>query len=70
MQFIIANVEVGDSRILEGTFVRQLNANPTLFEDWLTWIKANNLYTKPTLLTAANHDTILNFRGNYSLRFF
>ena len=57
---IMAFVEVGESRIFKSTLVSQLNGNPTLFEDRLTWIKAGILYMKPKLLTDTNHDTLLN----------
>ena len=57
---IVAYVEVGESRIFKSTLVSQLNGNPTLSKDRLTWIKVGILYMKPKLLTAANHDTMLN----------
>ena len=57
---IVAYVEVGESRIFKSTLVSQLNGNPTLSKDRLTRIKASILYMKPKLLTAANHDTMLN----------
>ena len=56
---IVAYVEVSESTIFKSTLVSQLNGNPTLSEDWLTWIKANILYMKPKLITVANHDTTL-----------
>ena len=56
----MASVEVGESKIFKSTLVSQLNGNPTLSKDCLTWIKVGILYMKPKLLTTANHDTKLN----------
>lgn len=50
MKFIVAYVEVGDSRCLK-VHVSQLNGNSTLFNYRLTFIKARKLYKKPKLLT-------------------
>ena len=55
----MAYVEVGGSRVFKSTLVSQINDNPTLSKDQLTWIKASILYMKPKLLTIANHDTML-----------
>ena len=59
---IVAYVQVGKSGIFKSIIVRQLNGNPTLSKDWLTWIKASILYIKPKLLNATNHDTMLHPR--------
>ena len=56
---IVAYVE--ESRIFKNTLVSQWNGNPTLSKDRLTWMKVGILYKKPKLLTAANHNTILNY---------
>ena len=56
----VAYVKVGESRIFKSTLVSQLNGNPTLSKDLLTWIKVGISYVKPKILTAANHDTMLN----------
>ena len=47
---IVAYVEVGESRNLKGTFVSQLNGNPTLYKDQSTRIKVGISYMKPTLI--------------------
>ena len=60
VKFIVAYVEVRESRIFKSTFVSQLNGNPTLSKYRLTWIRASTLYVKPKLLTTMNHDIILN----------
>ena len=60
VKFIVAYVEVGESRNFKSTIVSQLNGNPTLYKDQLTQIKASILYMKPKFPTTANHDTMLN----------
>ena len=69
MKFIVAYVEVGASRISKSTFVSQLNGNPTLPNDRLTWIKAGNSYMKPKLFSATNHVTILDLGYDYGVSF-
>ena len=50
-------------------FVSQLNGNPTLSKDQLTQIKAGNLYMKPKILIATNHDSTLHLGCDYDVCF-
>ena len=58
---IMAYVEVREFIIFKNALVSQLDGNPTLSKDWLTWIKVGKLYMKPKHLSAANYDTMLIF---------
>ena len=69
VKFIMAYVEVGEFRIFKSTLVSQLNGNSILSKDESTRIKAGILYMKPKLLTAANHDTMLNLGCDYEVCF-
>ena len=69
MEFIMTYIEVGDSRIFKSMFENQLNGNSTLFKDQLTRTKVGNLYMKPRLLNAENHDSILNLGCDYGVCF-
>ena len=60
VKFIVTCVKVGEFGIFKNALASQLNGNPTLPKDQLTRSKAGILYMKPKLLTAANHDTMLN----------
>lgn len=58
---IMAYEEVGESRVFQITLVsRLIHGNPILSEDYSIQIKASILHMKPTLMTAGNHDTMLN----------
>ena len=50
---IVSHVKVGKSKNFQSTLVSQLNGNPTISKDQLTWIKADTLYMKLKLLIAA-----------------
>jgi hypothetical protein len=64
VKFIVAYVDVGESRVFKSTLVSQLNGNLTS-KNRLTHIKVGILNMKPKLLTTTNHDTMLNI-GCYS----
>ena len=60
VKFIVAYVDVGESRNFNITLVSHLNGSPPLSEDPLTLIKVGILYVKPKLLIPANRDAMLN----------
>ena len=59
VKFIVAYVEVGESRILESTLVSQLNANPTSAKDQLTHITASILCMRQVIYSLPSQIIIL-----------
>ena len=64
----VAYVEVGESRIFKSILVSQLNGNPTLSKNRLSWIKVG-MFINPKLLTVANHGTMLMLGSDCGLCF-
>ena len=56
VKYIRACVKVGEIKIPRSLVVSQMNGNPTLSKDCLTWIKVGIAYMKPKLLTTTHHD--------------
>ena len=53
-------VELGEFEVFKSTHVSHLNGNLTLSKDQSARIKASILCMRHNLLTAVNHDTVLN----------